>query len=236
MTTPRRRFRHQNSQAFYADALEAAVAHAATWLDLGCGHGFLPDFLGRPPIDPGDRLTVGIDLDHEALARHPHLRLRLVANIEQLPIATNTFDLVTANMVVEHVAQPEALFREVSRVLKPGGSFLFHTPNRHGYTTMAARLIPSRLRPRMAHRLQNRDERDVYPTFYRANSRAALTRLAAGASLQVARLDTVTSSAQLYQVRGLGPMEERFISLLARPGFERLRPCILGRFVKVAPR
>jgi SAM-dependent methyltransferase len=234
VTPSKRRFLHQNSQAFYADALEAAVARATTWLDLGCGHDFLPDFLPRPPIDPGDRLTVGIDLDREALARHPHLRLRLVANIEQLPIASGTFDLVTANMVIEHVAQPAALFREISRVLAPGGSFLFHTPNTHGYTTMAARLIPSRLRPKMANRLQGRDERDVYPTFYRANSLAALRRLAAGSSLEVAQLDTVTSSAQLYQVRGLGPVEERLISLLARKGWERFRPCILGRFVKVA--
>jgi ubiquinone/menaquinone biosynthesis C-methylase UbiE len=60
-------------------------------------------------------------------------------------------DLVTANMVVEHAEDPAALFAEVDRVLRPGGSFLVHT-NSSGYTTRLTKLIPEGLRPGLAKR------------------------------------------------------------------------------------
>jgi SAM-dependent methyltransferase len=233
MTARTRRSFNPNSQLLYAETLEKAIRGAARWLDLGCGHDFLPRFATRP-LPLGDRLTVGIDLDAVSLRQHAQLRHRIVADVERLPLASESFDLVTANMVLEHVRSPVRLFEELRRVLTPRGSFLFHTPNATGYTTLLTRAIPSALRPRMANRLQGRAEADVYPTFYRANSVSAITRLAAEAGLQVAELGTVTSSAQLYRVPFIGRLEDRFVDVLRTRLFSRLRPCILGRLEKPA--
>ena len=46
---------------------------------------------------------------------------------ESLPFATESFDLVTAASVIEHVINVEKTFQEICRVLRPGGAFWFHT-------------------------------------------------------------------------------------------------------------
>ena len=162
----------RNSQFLYADTLAALLARTRVWLDLGCGHQFVPEWV--PARELADRaartMAVGVDGDYSSLSRHTGLSVKVAADVERLPLAARTFDLVTANMVVEHVADPHQLFAEVARVLMPGGRFLVHTPNAHGYTTTMARLVPSSLRPRVAGMLQGRRAEDVYPTHYRANS------------------------------------------------------------------
>ncbi|MDP2593366.1 MAG: class I SAM-dependent methyltransferase [bacterium] len=50
-------------------------------------------------------------------------------NFDKLPYNENTFDLVTAFQVVEHLENPFLIAREVKRVLKPGGIFAFSVPN-----------------------------------------------------------------------------------------------------------
>src|SRR3954464_15346188 len=162
----------RNSQLEYLDELRRASRAAKRWLDIGCGHNVVAEWidLGAAPLHP----LAGIDLDLAALRMNDHVRWRALASGEALPFTAGSFDLVTANMVLEHVAEPERLFREVERVLVPGGRFLIHTPNVHGYTTAVARLLPDGLLAPLAFVLHRRDSQDVYPTHYRANSVAAL--------------------------------------------------------------
>jgi SAM-dependent methyltransferase len=220
-----------NSQFLYATALDEALRERQSWLDLGCGHAFLPAWTDRQPRLDGHRV-VGIDADFTSIQTHGALSLRVCGDIQRLPVAAGTFDLVTANMVIEHLPDPAVLFAEVARVLKPGGMFLLHTPNRTGYTTMLTRFIPSASRPRLARLLHGRNERDVYPTYYRANSTDALRTLAGRCGLDVADVRTVTSSPQLFRVPGAAWAERRLLSLLCRPALARWRPCILARFVR----
>lgn len=222
-----------NSQFLYARALDDAVRSARRWLDLGCGHAFLPPFAsGSVELPPSGCRVIGVDLDPVAIRAHAHLHLRIIGSVESLPVRSASADLVTANMVLEHVEHPETLFTEVERVLEPGGSFLMHTPNLSGYTTFLTRLVPERVRPRLANLLQGRNEADVYPTFYRANTVDVLRTAAEEAGLAVADLRTVESSAQLYKVPVVGSLEELWLRLLRWDRLAARRPCIIGRFRK----
>jgi ubiquinone/menaquinone biosynthesis C-methylase UbiE len=226
----------RHSQDRYLDALRLSVRTADRWLDLGCGHHVLPAWMANQE-PAGSRLrlpapTVGVDLDLAALRRHQQLRYRVAADVECLPIASDSCDLVTANMVLEHVRDPRALFAEVRRVLRLGGTLLIHTPNRTGYTTMLARCVPSRLRPQLAQLLQGRDARDVYPTFYRANTPSALRALARDAGLSVAAIETVISAPQLYRLPLVRWLEAWLLRALERDRLGRWRPCIIASFVR----
>jgi len=103
----------------------------ASILDLGCGGGFLTNSLALE----GFRV-VGLDASPESLlVARTHDETRAVDYIAgdalNLPFAASTFDAVSAMDLLEHVEQPQRVILEVSRVLRPGGTFFFHTFNRN---------------------------------------------------------------------------------------------------------
>jgi ubiquinone/menaquinone biosynthesis C-methylase UbiE len=198
----------QNSQYSYKQALQTHSPQGGTWLDLGCGHQLLPDWMPSSQQDEAyllekPQLFVGIDAHAPSLQKNNVARNLVVGNVEILPFRSEAFDLVTANMVVEHVRQPAELLGEVRRVLKPGGEFLFHTPNLWGYTTLTARLLPQRLKVWLVYFLQGRKEADIFPAFYRLNSPATVKTLARESGLEVSEISLLESSAQTAM---LGPL------------------------------
>jgi len=161
------------SQEVYEEVLRTHVTQATAWLDLGCGRRILPPWRGdaEQSLVHACPQVVGVDIDLDAIADNRSVTLKCLATGAALPFADESFDLVTANMVVEHLEAPTANFQEISRVLKPRGAFLFHTPNALGYPTLLARMVPEAVKKRAASLLDGRREEDVYPTFYRANNR-----------------------------------------------------------------
>jgi len=220
----------RNSHYAYADRLRAALREGAgRWLDIGCGHDFLPEWMA-----PRDRVlrtkgwtVTGIDMDRASIARHLRLRHRIVANGEQLPFEDRSFDLITANMVIEHVANPPRLLAEISRTLAPNGRVVLHTPNLNGYTTRLTRLLPEKVLAPLAGVLLGRKAEDVYPTYYRANSIGTLRTLADAHGLTVEACDLVNSSPQTMRVPPLMLLELLMMRSMRSPRYERLRACLL---------
>ncbi len=100
------------------------------WLDVGCGWHFdWPWEPGREQEMISRANVVGIDPDREAINRHRSITKRTVGCIERLPFDGASFDLVTANVVMEHVKYPALALSEIYSVLRPGGIFVFRTPS-----------------------------------------------------------------------------------------------------------
>lgn len=103
----------------------------STVLDVGCGGGFLSNALARENF-----AVTGVDLSTESLAvagrydRTGKVRY-LPGDAYQLPFPDASFDVVTAMDFLEHVDDPARAIKEFSRVLRPGGVFIFHTFNRN---------------------------------------------------------------------------------------------------------
>jgi len=226
----------RNSQYAYAELLRAALAGSGRWLDLGCGHDFLPAWMRATDRNlPLERWrVVGIDMDRRAVACHSGLQHRVTGSGEQLPFGENSFDLITANMVVEHVAAPARLFAEISRVLAPGGRVIIHTPNVHGYTTALTRLLPERALAPLARILLRRRAEDVYPTFYRANSVADLRALADSSGLAIESCELINSSPQAMRIPPLMVIELLLMRSLRSQRGARFRACLLTTLRKNA--
>jgi SAM-dependent methyltransferase len=62
-------------------------------------------------------------------------------DVQNLTFQNNTFDVCTSIEVFEHVADDARGFREVYRVMKPGGLFLFTVPNLEQYETVERAII-----------------------------------------------------------------------------------------------
>lgn len=100
-------------------------------LDVGCGGGFLSNALSKAGHD-----VTGIDISAESLRiAHKYDSTSKVkylqADAYSLPFPDHAFDVVTAMDFLEHVENPAQVVAEVSRILKPGGRFFFHTFNRN---------------------------------------------------------------------------------------------------------
>ncbi len=112
------------------------VRAGARALDLGCGAGAFTAILARA----GAR-ALGCDVAEAAIARaraaHPQLDFRLAPIDGPLPLEDNSFELVWASEVIEHVADTARWLSEVRRVLVPGGRLLLTTPS-HGRLRVAA--------------------------------------------------------------------------------------------------
>ena len=105
----------------------AAVQSGETVVDLGSGAGF-DCFLAAQQVGKTGRV-IGVDMTHEMLkkARENAARSGAVnvefrlGELEHLPIADNTADVVISNCVINLVPDKQQVFREAFRVLKHGG-------------------------------------------------------------------------------------------------------------------
>mgnify|MGYP000271213644 CR=1 FL=1 len=92
-------------------------------LEIGSGPGNVAKQLN----DLGANVK-GIDFSETMVSvanqLYPHITFD-VANAENIPFENNSFDCVVANFVVHHLARPVDVFKEINRVLKPGGKFVF---------------------------------------------------------------------------------------------------------------
>ena len=155
------------SQDHYEETLRELITPSTVWLDLGCGHQVLPEWRSAAECELVNRASyvAGLDADSVAITKHRTIRKIWVGDIHNLPFPDESFMLITANMVVEHLEDPKLAFAEIRRVLVPGGTFLFHTPNANGYITALNRYLPARVKKFAAKVLDGRDSEDVYPTF-----------------------------------------------------------------------
>ena len=158
-------------------------------MDLGCGRGGVVELFWREV-----KLAAGLDPDVPSLAENRAQGMPVVTGRgEQLPFAGESFDLIVCIWVLEHLRDPEGVLQEVRRVLRPGGHFVFLTPNlRNPLVTFnrMGRLLPQ-LQRRLVPRLYGRVEADTFPVQYRANTASAIRALAARTGLQVADLRVV---------------------------------------------
>lgn len=100
---------------------KAATNSAQLIVDLGCGTGYFCDQLQQQH----QAQVIGLDLAQGMLsyakANQPNVGQWLCADGESLPLADQSVDGVFSSLAIQWCQQPERLFSEIKRVLKPGG-------------------------------------------------------------------------------------------------------------------
>src|SRR5579862_1041979 len=131
-------------------------------LDLGCRYGALTRAYGE------GNDVVGMDVDREALAEAAKLGIETLWGdaTEPLPVPDESFDVVVAGELLEHLPMPDRAVAEIHRALRPGGVFVGSVPNAY------------RLKNRLVFLAGRAPETD--PTHLRMFSPALLRALLAG--------------------------------------------------------
>lgn len=200
----------KHSQVRYYEALLRNVQPGTRWLDIGCGRQIVPGFAAsldqQRELATRMKLLVGMDVD-SAIHDHPLLQERVMGWGDALPFADSSFDLITANMVMEHVKEPARILAEVRRVLRPGGRFIFHTPNFKYYLIFIAWLIPDFIKHKIIWLLEQRSEADVFPTYYRFNTSSGVRSLAAQGGMEVKEIEVGGSIGSFTALGPIGVLE-----------------------------
>ena len=162
----------QSSGDTFEKIVSDSITPSTRLLDLGGGRGGLIE-----KIHTRVAAAIALDPDLPSLLEHrAPIVPRACARAEAIPFPAETFQIVTALWLLEHLPDPAVVFREIYRVLKPGGLFIFLTPNAlHPLlmTNYFSLLFPAAQR-KLIPRLYARAEGDTFPVRYRANTPRAL--------------------------------------------------------------
>ncbi|MCC6510809.1 MAG: methyltransferase domain-containing protein [Pirellulaceae bacterium] len=165
-------------------------------LDYGAGRGSFMDEVSNPSkskyrnslqdLRGPDVHVTAADID-SAVKTHRASQAQVVFVPGQpLPFEESQFDLIVSDWTFEHIETPNQVAGELLRVVKPGGWICARTTNGFSYLRLAANLIPNRLHAAVLKRVQpERKEIDVFPTYYRMNSKSSLKKAFPGHELHV---------------------------------------------------
>lgn len=148
-------------------------------LDAGCGRSVpvLRKFLGK-----AERL-IGVELVE--FSEVPAGIETYNCDLASIPLPDSSVDLIISRSVFEHLTEPDRVYREFHRILRPGGRVLFLTANNWDYGTLVARLIPNRFHAGIVRYVEGRAEEDTFPTAYKTNSRGDIDKLCAQSGMEV---------------------------------------------------
>lgn len=201
----------------YERAIERSLAPTDTLVDAGCGRHaeVLRKFDGRSArligVDLGppapDVLDLGIEFHQRDMA--------------DTGLPDGIADVVISRAVLEHLVDPTAAFREVARILAPGGRFVTLAPNLGDYVSIVSYLVPNRLHPWLVAKTEGRAVEDTFPAYYRANTRRAIRRLCGASGLE---LDSFEYLGQYPAAFLFNP-----VLFLAATGYEK----VISRFERL---
>ncbi len=217
--------------SLFGHLVRDVVSPASVVVDLGCGKG-------KPKTDvrASGRLVIGCDID-DTVGENSFVNVRVRGDAHSLPFRDQSVDVIVADFLFEHLADPRAVAREAFRVLRRGGAVAFRTPNLFHYVALISVATPHWFHELVANRvrgLHRSQPNEIFETHYRMNTRRAVTRIFTQSGFVVDRLIMVEREPS-YLMFGrlpflLGMAYERVVNRYAHLGC--LRSNIFGVFRK----
>ncbi|MFQ5861516.1 MAG: class I SAM-dependent methyltransferase [Candidatus Brocadiales bacterium] len=179
--------------------------------------------------------VVGVDVDPVVLDNKDMDESFLIEN-DTLPFSDNIFDMAWTDYVLEHIEKPEVFLNEIYRVLKPGASFFFRTPNKYHYVSLIGWGTPYWFHKLIANKVTGLSGavHKVYPTYYKLNSKKDILKHSKSAGFQEIELRFVEAEPSYLVFHPVpflvGVMYERTVNRFK--SLSRFRANIFGRLKK----
>ena len=198
----------------YAALIAEHLRPESRWLDAGTGSRILEgnlDVLENWLVQQSE-MTIGMDV---RLTQHLNIRTLVGGSIYDIPFADGSFDLVTCNMVMEHLCEPARAVAEIARVLVGGGALIISTPNLWNYGVLAnailSKVLPEQWRLGLVRASDSREPEDIFPVRYRANTLRRLSAMFTASGLKVHRATVLPQQRTFF--RKTAPVEKLLMTL-----------------------
>jgi 2-polyprenyl-3-methyl-5-hydroxy-6-metoxy-1,4-benzoquinol methylase len=229
----RRKVGYVSPEDQYEALIERYVTPQTRWLDVGCGRAPFPN-----NQDLSEELSlralrmIGVDPD-SGVRENPFVHQGHQCSLEDFT-ANEKFDLVTARMVVEHVEQPARFAQSLARLTNPGSVVVLFTVNWWSITALAAHWSPLGAHHMVKRWLWGTEEKDTFPTTYKMNQRATLSRLMIREGFRESLFQIAADASLLWRV----PVARR-LELQIWRAFTSMRlpypdSCILAAYERIS--
>lgn len=219
------RFGHDYGPLFAEELRHQNIKSGARVLNIACEDELQPPFL-RKFVQKGD--VYGVDIDQQVID-NDHIKY---CNVDKdaLPFDDNSFEVIVSIWGVEHFTNHK-IFEECKRVLKPGGQFIFVTPNVVNPIFLFNRSLQGRMsKPYFKYIL--RTKYVPHQTFYKNNRMGTLRKSAQASGLIFKKLSYFGPSYVIYYfnfskaLQGIVKKIDKIF--LNNPLFYRLKPYLVG--------
>ena len=224
-----RRFGYHSPDDFYEAAIARVIDGNCSWADVGCGHMLFPSNpkLARELADRCRRL-VGVDPDAN-IENNPYIHDSVRQFMDDYE-PEETFDLITARMVAEHVAHPDRFLRTLRAATHPGSLVIIYTVNGFSPVPLLTRITPMGLRHRLKKALWRTDEKDTFPTTYKMNTRRRLRDIFDQDGFDEALFMYLDDCRTFTRIPALQTVELTIRKLCRALGFAYPENCLLGLY------
>ena len=186
----------------YEQLIEATLRETDVILDAGCGR--TAPILKKFRHKAGQ--LIGVDLE-EPMGDMKGVKY-IKGDISSIDLPDNSVDVVISRAVLEHIRHPDPVFKEINRVLKSGGRFIFLVPNLGDYVSIISKIVPNKFHQKIVSKTEGRDQTDVFQAYYKANTYASINRIGGRNGFIIERFHYIGQYPSAF-------MFNRFLFLLA---------------------
>jgi SAM-dependent methyltransferase len=214
----------------FQNTIKQFLNPGAVVLDAGCGR----DASVLTRLDGHAKLAVGVDTS--AVSRITGCaNIKLIrGDLAHLSLKNETVDVTVSRSVLEHIREPEFVYEEVYRVLKPGGHFISLTPNLFDYGSLLSLIVPNWVHPCLVRVTEGRKEIDTFPVFYKSNTEGSIRKLGGRSGLRICEVKYLGQYPSYLMFNcllfGMGALYDKLIS--STEFLKKLRGWILIVMVK----
>lgn len=185
---------HQWPGVIHRQAVIEEGGEGKTLLEVGCGRAAKALHEYRKHYTR----VCGVDLEIPEEVLHDGNMTLYRGDAHELPIDSDSVDVVVTGDVLEHLEYPLKAFQEIARVLQSGGCAILTTVNVYFPPIVMSRLLPHRLRQVVNRASTGTRHEDTFPAYYRANSASSLNRMAQQSGLQQATFDYLSHHPRYF--------------------------------------
>ena len=211
---------------FFRKYLKNYINSNSIILDAGCGSGgIISEFKFMP------KLIIGVDINKRLLDKNQVVNKKIIANLEHIPLENNSIDIIISEFVLEHLRNPAAVFKEIYRVLKHKGVFIFITPNILNPIIILSKILPHAFHTRLRTTLLKKEE-ETHPTYYKINTYRKLSNLGRTTGFHNYKIQRAGNPEYLGFCKPLVPISIFFEKLIDNNFLNIFKMYLVGCFIK----
>ncbi|HYA41279.1 MAG TPA: methyltransferase domain-containing protein [Syntrophobacteraceae bacterium] len=166
----------------YEDTVKRVLRKDCIVVDIGCGYE-------APDLHKISRLGLAkmlIGLDLVTFTGNGSAVVTLIRNdVSRISLKNDLANMVISKSVLEHLGDPQRVFKEVHRILEKKGKFIILTPNKYDYSSIIAKIIPNAFHAYIVSKVAGRNVGDVFHTFFLANTYSSIKRFAVNSGFKI---------------------------------------------------